>query len=68
MPVIISLCVSVSMVATIFLYASCAIGCEEEAWEGFFFSPKWIKEYSTMNTFGVVFTTILLLITVPLTK
>ena len=58
--------VLVSAVATITLFIVQFIGADEEDWEGFFLSPKWIKDYSTMNIFGIIFTTILLLIAVPL--
>ena len=63
---LLGLYIAASIVATIMLFIACSIGQFEEDWEGFFLSPKWIKDYSTMNTFGVIFTTILLLIAVPL--
>ena len=55
-----------SAVATIILFMAQFIEGYEEWWGDFFLSPKWIKKYSTMNTFGIIFTTILLLIAVPL--
>ena len=54
---ILSICVSFGLF--IFQYM------DDYEWMRYILSPKWLKEYSTMNTFGIIFTTILLLIAIP---